>query len=172
MTTYVALLRAVNVGGTSLPMAVLRGLCEELGYDDVQTYIQSGNVLFDTAATEDEIVSVLADALAVRLGKPVGVIVRTASELEATLDQNPFKEEPGNRVVIMFLPTGAPGDALDRVEAPGGERVAIHGREVFVYYPDGQGHSKLRLPFAKDGTGRNRNTVVRLAELAASRAGR
>jgi len=169
MTTYAALLRAVNVGGTSLAMAELRRLCEELGYADVQTYIQSGNVVFETRASEGEVVAALAAALEQHLGKPVGVVVRTGDELAAALGRNPFRDEPGNRVVVIFLPVAAPPEALDGVEAPGGERVVVDGREVFVHYPDGQGHSKLRLPFAKAGTARNVNTVSRLVGLTNTR---
>jgi uncharacterized protein (DUF1697 family) len=163
----VAMLRAVNVGGTNrLAMSDLRALCEGLGLTDVRTYIQSGNVVFRSRLDERALVEGLGGALEGHLGKPVGVLVRTADELDAVLRQNPFAEEPSNRAHVIFLPAAAPSDALESVVASGGERVVVEGREVYVHYPDGAGRSKLKLPFAKAGTARNVNTVTRLAELA------
>src|SRR5262245_13938414 len=97
MATYVAFLRAVNVGGTGkLPMSELRVLCEEAGFKDVTTYIQSGNVVFtskiDAAKTQQK----LEKALAKKMGKPVGVHVRTSSELEAIIKGNPYKKVEAN----------------------------------------------------------------------------
>ena len=163
----IALLRAVNVGGANrLAMAELRALCESVGLTDPKTYIQSGNVVCRTSLDEQVIVDVLGAALEKHLGNPVGVIVRTAAELDAVLARNPFGEEEPNRVHVVFLPVVAPEDAAKQVVAPGGERVVVEGREVYVHYPDGQGRSKLRLPFAKSGTARNVNTAARLAEMA------
>ena len=163
----VALLRAVNVGGANrLAMAELRALCEGLGLTDIQTYIQSGNVVFRTSLDEQALVETLGSALETHLGKPVGVVARTAAELAAVLGRNPFAEEAPNRVHVIFLPSAAPPDAAGSVVATGDERVVVEDREVYVHYPGGAGQSKLKLPFAKEGTARNVNTVTRLAELA------
>jgi uncharacterized protein (DUF1697 family) len=167
MGTFIALLRAINVGGTGkLAMAELAKLCEKAGFTAVTTYIQSGNVVFDSRASEPKVKALLEQALAAKVGKPVGVLLRSAAELEAVLAQNPFKQQPPSRVIVMFLDQAPPKSVLADVVAPGGEELAIHGREIYAHYPAGQGPSKLKLPLANVGTGRNINTVTKLAELA------
>jgi uncharacterized protein (DUF1697 family) len=104
MKTYVALLRAVNVGGTGrLPMSALRQMCEEVGLKQVRTYIASGNVVFKSDTEEAEIKSALEGRLQAYAGKPVGVLVRSAREMAAVLARNPFPGEPGNRTVALFV---------------------------------------------------------------------
>ncbi len=167
MTAYVALLRAINVGGTGkLGMSDLRALCEEAGFDRPRTYIQSGNVVFGSRLPEAKVKAKLEKALAAKMGKPFGVLVRTGAELDAVLKQNPFKKAPPNRVIVSFLDDTPPRNVLDDLVIPGKEVVKVLGREIFVHYPDGMGQSKLKLPFAKAGTGRNLNTVKKLAEMA------
>ncbi|HEY3448660.1 MAG TPA: DUF1697 domain-containing protein [Myxococcales bacterium] len=168
-SVYVALLRAVNVGGTGkLPMAELRALCEDAGFTGVSTYIQSGNVVLKSALPEKKVKATLEAALARKMGKPVGVSVRTGAELAAVLKANPFEKAQPNRVIVLFLDEVPAKGALDAVKIPGREQLSLKGRELFIHYPDGQGTSKLKLPLAKDGTGRNLNTVAKLAELARS----
>jgi uncharacterized protein (DUF1697 family) len=170
VSTFVALLRAVNVGGTGvLPMAELVKLCEKAGFTGVKTYIQSGNVVLGSRAGATTVKATLEKALAVKLGKPVGVHVRTAAELERVLADNPFASAPPNRVIVMFLETAPPKDVLAAVKRPGGEELAVRGRELFIRYPDGQGASKLKVPFADVGTARNINTVTKLAAMALAR---
>jgi uncharacterized protein (DUF1697 family) len=97
MTNYVALLRAVNVGGTGkLPMAELRAMCQSLGFANVRTYIASGNVVFSSKLSETAVKKKLERALETYAGKPVGVVIRTAAELAAVLDANPFKSAAAN----------------------------------------------------------------------------
>ena len=168
MTTYAALLRAINVGGTGkLTMADLRKLCEGCGFTKVATYIQSGNVVFDSRRGEASAEKVLAEALAEKLGKPVGVHLRSASELDAVIAHNPFPDAPPNRVIVFFLDKVPAKAALAGIATPGGEEVVARGREVFVCYPGVQGASKLKLPFQKTGTGRNLNTVRKLRAMLA-----
>lgn len=172
MAGWVALLRAVNVGGTGmLAMSRLRELCEELGFAGAVTYIQSGNVVFRAGGGEAAVRRKLERALAAELGKPVGVHLRTAAELAAVLERNPFPEAPGSQVLVLFLDEAPPEGSLDGLIIPGRERVRLAGREVFVHFPDGMGRSKLKLPFAKTATGRNVNTVAKLLELARRAAG-
>jgi len=98
MTTYIALLRAVNVGGTGkLPMAELRAMCESLGFTNVRTYIASGNVVFASKLSEKSVKAKLEGCLEAYAGKPVGVLVRTGAEVAAALDANPFKSAEPNR---------------------------------------------------------------------------
>jgi uncharacterized protein (DUF1697 family) len=173
MGAYVALLRAINVGGTGkLEMAELRSLCEGCGFTDVATLIQSGNVVFQTKRSEASVLKLLEQTLAEKMGRPVGVLVRSTEELHAVLERNPFPEAPPNRLIVFFLAAPLRRGALDAIETPGGEQVATHGREVYVHYPQGQGTSKLKLPFLKTGTGRNLNTVIKLDAMLTELAGR
>ena len=163
MTTLIALLRAVNVGGTGkLPMAELRKLCADAGFSDVRTYIQSGNVVLRTRGSAASAKTKLEKALAAKLGKPCQVLVRTAEELEATVKGNPFPEAAPNQLLILFLDDAPPKDALKGWKIPGRERLAVRGRELFAQFPDGMGSSKLKVPFADIGTGRNLNSVRKL----------
>jgi uncharacterized protein (DUF1697 family) len=167
MHVYVALLRAINVGGTGkLMMTRLKALCDELGYDAARTYIQSGNVVFRARRAETTVKAQLSAALERELGAPVGVLLRTAAELRATLEHNPFPEANARRVIAFFLDRAPGKAALAGVVTPGGERVRAIGREIFVHYPDGQGRSKLKLPAARQATGRNLNTIAALVEIA------
>jgi len=167
-TAYAALLRAVNVGGTGkLAMTDLARLCEREGFCDVKTYIQSGNVVFTCAGKEPAVKASLEKALAKKVGKPVAVMIRTAPELEAAIAANPFPEAPPNRLLITFFDEPLPKNAVAGVTGPDGEQLAVRGRELFVHYPNGMGASKLKVSAAlKLGTGRNLNTVVKLAEMA------
>ncbi|MDQ0563305.1 uncharacterized protein (DUF1697 family) [Rhizobium mesoamericanum] len=168
MTVYVALLRAINVGGTGkLPMADLKAVCEELGFSDVKTYIQSGNVLFRTNEPQAQVEQKLDDALGMLLGKKPGVLLRTRKELEAVVANAPFPDAKPNYLLVSFLPQTAPDDALDKMVAPDGEEAVLAGREIYVHFPVGSGKSKLKLPALKPGTTRNLNTVRKLAEMAA-----
>ena len=167
MATFVALLRAINVGGTGkLTMADLVKLCEKAGFSGVRTYIQSGNVVFESRATEAKVTATLEKAVAMKVGKPVGVFVRGAAELDQVLADNPFRDAPPNRVIVVFLDEAPPKAALAAVNTPGGEKLVLRGRELYIHYPDGQGVSKLKVPFASAGTGRNINTVTKLAAMA------
>jgi uncharacterized protein (DUF1697 family) len=169
VTTYIALLRAVNVGGTGkLPMADLRALCEKVGFTDVRTYIASGNVVFSSALSASKARVTLEAALAKRLDKPTQVLIRTADELEAVIEANPFPEAEPNRLIVVFLSREESATVLDGWTIPGRERLALVGRELFVHYPDGMGQSKLKVPFADQGTGRNMNSVRALLEMARS----
>ena len=168
MAVYIALLRAVNVGGTgSLPMAELKAICEELGFTDVKTYIQSGNVLFRSDEAEKAIEEQLDEALGKKMRKRPGVLVRSRKELDGIVAHAPFLDAKPNFLLVYFLPEAAPKDALEKMVAPDGEEAKLAGREIYVHYPIGSGRSKLKLPALKAGTSRNLNTVRKLAGLAA-----
>ncbi|KCZ60753.1 DUF1697 domain-containing protein [Hyphomonas chukchiensis] len=169
MTAYVALLRAVNVGGTGkLAMTELAAMCTEAGFADVKTYIASGNVVFRSDLPEAKVRAALDARLEAYAGKPVGVFVRSAREMAAVRDNNPFPDEAGNRVVAIFLEAAPKADALAGLKHQTTEVLKTGTRELYVFYPDGQGQSKLQIPSAKSGTGRNMNTVAKLAEMAAA----
>ena len=168
MTSYVALLRAVNVGGTSkLPMAELKKIGEELGFENPRTFIASGNLLFQSDIPPAEVQKKLEERLAPHMGRHVSVMVRTAAEMAAVVNANPFKDAPGRRVLATFLPEKPPKDALEHARGHDGERLALGKREIYVDYCGALlGRSKLKIPAAVSGTARNMNTVAKLAELA------
>ena len=169
MTGYVALLRAVNVGGTGkLPMADLRSMAESAGFAKVRTYIASGNLVFESDLAETAVKAALEATLEAYAGKAVGVIVRTAEEMAAVLAANPYPDAPANRTVAIFFDAPPPSGFLAAVTGRGSEEVAPGRREIYVHYPDGQGASKLKIPAAAKGTARNLNTIATLADMAAS----
>jgi uncharacterized protein (DUF1697 family) len=167
MTVFVAMLRAVNVGGTGkLPMSELIRACEAAGFEQAKTYIQSGNVVFKSRLAEAKVQAKLAKALETKLKKPATVLVRTATELDAVIAGNPFARAAPNQLLIMFLARAPAHDALASLRIPGSEQLRLLGRELFIHFPDGMGRSKLKVPLAELGTGRNLNTVLKLAALA------
>ncbi len=170
MPTFIALLRAVNVGGTGkLPMSDLKQLCESAGFANVQTYIASGNVVFDSAKKAPQIKKTLEDALLAYAGKPVQVCIRDAGELAQVLKDNPFPDAAPNRTMTIFLDNAPPANTLDEMRGKKDEEVQLGVREIYVSYGEGMGQSKLAIPAARDGTARNMNTVAKLVAIAAAR---
>ena len=168
MASLIALLRAVNVGGTGkLPMSELKAMCEELGFSDVRTYIASGNVVFASRKSEAAVKAALEKRLETYAGKPVGVLVRTADEMARVLADNPFPKLAPNRTMAVFLDRAPPADTLAGVRGQKDEKIKLGRREIYVHYGEGMGQSKLVIPAAKLGTARNMNTVAVLAKMAA-----
>lgn len=170
MPVYVALLRAVNVGGTGkLAMADLKAVCDELGFAGAKTFIQSGNVVFRSDLPEPAVQAKLEQALAAKMGKAPGVLLRSRRQLDdIAAKAERFLDAKPNLLLITFLPEPPPADALDKLVAPDGEEVRIDGREIYIHYPNGSGRSKLKLPALRPGTARNLNTIRKLAEMAAA----
>ena len=169
MTTFIALLRAVNVGGTGrLPMAELTAMCEAEGFARVRTYIASGNVVLASDRDAASIEAALEARLAAYAGKPVGVCVRTGPEMASVLAANPFPDAAPNRTLAIFLGAPPPADALDHVKHRTSERLALGAREIYVDYRDRgtMAGSRLAIPAAAHGTARNMNTVAKLARMA------
>ena len=167
MAVFALLLRAVNVGGTGkLPMSDLKRLCEKAGFRNVRTYIASGNVVAERDGREAEAKSALEAELRAYAAKPVGVIVRTATEMAKVLANNPFADRAVNFTVAIFLDDPPAPDALKNVKGQANEEMRLSEREIYVHYPDGMGRSKLRIPAAAAGTARNMNTVAKLAAMA------
>jgi uncharacterized protein (DUF1697 family) len=167
VTSYVALLRAVNLmGGTVLRMADLKAVADQLGLENPRTFIASGNLLFTSSKKEAAIKSALEAALSKHMSRDVDVMVRTADEMAEVASKNPFADEPGNKVVAIFLDGKPPKDSLEAAKNVADERMALGTREIYVHYPSGQGRSKLKIPAAASGTARNMNSVKKMAELA------
>ena len=168
MPVFIALLRAINVGGTGkLPMGDLRSLCEKAGFRNVRTYIGSGNVVAERDGLEAEAKAALEAELGGYAGKPVGVIVRTGAEMSRVVANNPFPDRAASQTVAIFLDLAPPLDILKDVKGQANEELRLGAREIYVHYPDGIGRSKLRISAAGDGTARNMNTVAKLATMAA-----
>jgi len=175
MGRMVALLRAVNVGGRKLPMAELRALCAALGWQDVATYIQSGNVVFSAEARPQAIEAQLERAIKERFGLDVPVIVRTPGEWAALAASNPFpdaaRDEP-NRLQLLVSKRPPDPDAADKLmaRAQGGESVKAAGGALWFHFPEGVGTSKLTPTLidracGSPATARNYNTVMKLLEM-------
>jgi uncharacterized protein (DUF1697 family) len=174
---WIALLRGINVGGRTVPMAGLRTLCEGLGWREVETYIQSGNVCFAAAGGAPELEAALERALAGAFF-PVPVIARDAAAWGGYLAANPFPEiaaaEP-NRLMLALAKAPPAPDAVARLRerATAGERVERTGDALWLHYPAGAGTSKLapglldRLVGAPVTT-RNWRTVLELARRVAA----
>ena len=168
MGAYVALLRAVNVGGTGkLPMSDLKDICEELGFDAVRTFIASGNVVFTSRKSEAALKTALEKRLAAYAGKPVGVLVRSAAEMAQVFSDNPFPKAAPNRTMAVFLDRAPPADTLAGIRGQRDEQIKLGRREIYIHYGEGMAKSKLVIPAARTGTARNMNTVATLARMAA-----
>jgi uncharacterized protein (DUF1697 family) len=178
MPTYIALLRAINVGGhKKVAMADLRELVASLGFEDVQTLLQTGNLVFRGGVRSGADLERLLEAAAEkRLGLETDFLVRTAKEWEAVVAHNPFpteaKKDPSHLVVQFLKDTPRANDVNALQNAiDGPELVRAVGRQLYVVYPAGIGRSRLTNKLIEDtlgtrGTGRNWNTVLKLAALA------
>src|SRR3954467_14797545 len=153
MTTFVALLRSVNVGGTGkLPMSDLKEICEDLGFAAVRTYIASGNAVFTTRKSEAAVKAGLEKRLETYAGRPIAVLVRTAAEMALVAANNPFPDAAPNRTVAVFLDRAPPADTLASVRGRNDEQIELGRREIYIHYGDGMAKSKLVVPAAKTGT--------------------
>jgi uncharacterized protein (DUF1697 family) len=177
MTRCVSLFRGINVGGNQIVrMDALKELLESLDLRDIQTYIQSGNVVF-TSDNQDvtQIQKHIEDGFAQTFGFPVKVMVRTQGEINTIIENNPFQNQPMKEskwVIVMFLASDPFSTALEDIRKTyaGPEELYINGQEVFIYYPEGMGRSKLSTAFLEKklktmGTARNWNTVLRLQKM-------
>jgi uncharacterized protein (DUF1697 family) len=177
MTTYIGLLRGINVGGANMvAMSELREIIGGLGFSDVKTLLQSGNVVFrGPAKPPAKVESQLEAALEKRLGRKIDFHVRTAAEWLAVVAANPFaaeaKQDPGHLLVSCFKAPLDPAN-VKALEAAivGRERLRADGRHLYMVFPDGIGNSKAAALADKKvqarGTARNWNTALKLAALA------
>ncbi len=164
MTAYVALLRAVNVGGTGkLPMSDLRAIALALGFANVRTFIASGNLLFDSPLSESAVKAMVEARLAAYAGKRVPVLVRNAAEMAAVVAADPFPDAHGSRHMIFFYDATPAPDLIAGCRDVNSERMALGVRELYVDYGDGIRDTKLKIPGKEDRTGRNMNSVSRMA---------
>lgn len=173
MPRFVAMLRGVNVGGSGrMAMADLRACVEAMGHDDVTTHIQTGNVLFRTSTrSAGKLATAMEKAVEADLGFRTPVMIRTAAQLTAALDEDPFPDADPKNLHIAFLrekPTAAKAKALSAPDGP--DELAVVGREVHLHYPDGMGRSKLTGALIEKrlgvpATARRRSVVEKLRDL-------
>lgn len=177
MGAFVSLFRAINVGGNAaVKMDALKEMHSTLGFGKVAAYLQTGNIVFESdSGTPAEIAAQIRGEFGKRFGFDIEVMVRSAAELTALTGKNPFLSDPAKEtkwIVVLFLsstPDNQNGETL--LKAWGGpEELHLEGQELFMYYPNGIGRSKLTNTFIEKklkvvGTGRNWNTVVKLQEL-------
>ena len=169
MTGYVALFRAVSLGDTEkLPMNFLAEMCAAAGSSYVQTYIANGNVVFQSDESEDQIRSDIERRLADYKDREIIVVLRSASDLTDVLFRNPFPMADRNDVIAIFTDAPLPSDPYRGVTGVKNEKIRLGSRELFVFYPDGMAGSQLTLPLHIDGTLRNINTIIKLAEMASN----
>ena len=178
MPVVISLLRAVNVGGHAvIKMADLRALYESLKFADVQTYVQSGNVVFRTDGKDfSKLAKRIQTAIAGKFGVTPGVMLRTTAEMRNVVARNPFAKRKGiepNKLHVSFLDGKLPPAACERLRAiPLTTEELIPGdRELYIYCSEGMG--KAKLPWSKveeicamRGTARNWNSVTKLLEMA------
>ena len=143
-------------------------MCMKIGFTKVRTFIASGNVVFESSLSEARVKSALQRSLAAYTGKPVGVLIRTAAEMEAVLIANPFPNAPRNCTVAIFLDQPPPADALHYATGQKNEEVQLGLREIYVHYGEGMADSRLKIPVAKEGTARNINTIAKLTKMSAA----
>lgn len=168
MTSYVALLRAVNVGGTGkLAMADLRDMGLELGFGNVRTFIASGNLLFESALEESAVKQRLEARLTIFAGKRVPVLVRTAEEMAAIVAADPFPDAHSSRHLIYFMDHPPQPDLPTLCRDINGERIALGTRELYVDYGEGIRFTRLKIPGKEDRTARSINSVRKITALLA-----
>ena len=172
----IVLLRGINLGPRNrIPMAELRALLTDTGYEDVRTYVQSGNVVLDSPVSTKQLAPDLEKLISEQFGFAVPVVVRTRDELAKVVATDPLKKyvtDP-KRYLVSFLSDAPARDAIEQLEiaATKGERVELHGRELYAWLPEGAARSKLWSGLASDrlgvtATARNWNTVTTLLQMA------
>lgn len=177
MARHVVLLRGINLGPRNrIAMPALRETLEEAGFEDVRTYVQSGNVVVSTRLRPEQTRKACERAIADAFGLEIAVVVRTRAELARVVERNPLGDVATDpkRHQVSFLSDPVPAAVVERLEQAraGSEALAVHGREIYAWHPDGAARSKLWTQLAGKGLGvtatsRNWTTVTALLELAA-----
>jgi uncharacterized protein (DUF1697 family) len=176
MGRQIVLLRGINLGANKrVPMAELRELFSGAGFEDVRTYLQSGNVVVSADAPPDELEERAERLLAERFGFDVPVVVRTRDQLEDVVERDPFAGIADNpkRYQVSFLSAGLDDEVAARLTelALPSERLLVDGRELYAWHPDGVARSKLWAKLASPtlgvkATARNWTTVTMLLAMA------
>jgi len=176
METKIAILRGINVGGKrKILMVDLKSLCEKLGWKEVRTYIQSGNVIFNSTEQNAELENTLENAIAEKFGFDVPVIVRSSNELQISIDKNPFYDNDADvtQIHLTLLKENPIDEDVKQIQTFNYEpdRFVINDKEVFIYCEGKYHQSKLTNNFFEKklkvgATTRNWKTVLKLIELS------
>ena len=173
MTTYVALLRGINVGTAKrVAMPALRQLATSLGYGGARTHINSGNLILTSDQPAEEVVHALEQGIEQTFGLHSDVVVRTAERLAEVVRDNPYPDGDPSRVTVAFLAGPAPAGVTERLAALAAddEPFTVRPLEVYVHYGRGQAASALAAKFAAtlgvSATVRNLRTVTKLVDLS------
>ena len=182
MTVYVAMLRGVNVGGNSLRMDWLRQACEDIGLQDVRTYVQSGNIVFSSGLSALKLVQTLKATIDAQTRLPVTVVIRSASEMANIIAGNPFLKQRGvdiTKLHVTFLAKAPSKPALDKLDALAGTRdeYRLAKREIYLHCPINYGETRLsntaiEKALSLGATTRNWKTVAALCVMANGRLDR
>ncbi|GCE15864.1 DUF1697 domain-containing protein [Tengunoibacter tsumagoiensis] len=178
MTIFLALFRGINVNGRVVKMDMLKELHASLGFTDVITYIQSGNVIFTSNETDSlTLTQRIEEGFQQKFGFRSSVIIRTVDELQQIIDNTPFHDQPEKEpkwIVVTFFSSPPREDAVEQFQKlyQGPEELYLKGRDLYTYYPESIGHSKLPAHqlskiLQADGTARNWNTILKLQKLMA-----
>jgi uncharacterized protein (DUF1697 family) len=172
----IVLLRGINLGSRNrIAMPALRELLTGAGYDQVRTYVQSGNVVLESRRTPAAVAKACEELIAAELGLDIAVVVRTRDELAEVVRRDPLGDVAANpkRYQVSFLESEPDAKALEKVSALAvdGERIEAIGREIYAWHPDGVARSKLWAGLAGKGLGmkataRNWTTVTTLLQMA------
>ena len=170
--TYVAFLRGVNLGpNNKISMPALRSMAEDLGYTDVATYINSGNLIINSPKKAASVEREIADAIKDTFGRPIDVAVRTPAQLKKLLAENPYPDGNPSQVTVAFLTKAPAADAEQKVAAVAKdyEPFTFSGQQVYVNYSKGIGKSKLAEKFSSiigvSSTVRNIRTLEKVLAL-------
>lgn len=175
MSARICLLRGVNVGGVKVPMAELKAIAADAGFDNPRTLLASGNLVVDSDAAPDAVALKLEAGIEAHFGRRIEVVVRTPEQWAELIAANPFPAEAkdgGSKLLVMLMKDGIKPGAVEALRgfAAGEEKAEAVGGDLFFWHPDGIGRSKMAekaLPrLIGVGTGRNWNTVLKLAEMA------
>lgn len=173
MKTYISILRGINVSGQKkIKMADLKALYEKLGFSDVQTYIQSGNVVFKAKETEaNKLEKLIFDAIQKEYGFDVPNLILTAKEVEEALNNNPFKDI--EKMYFTFLTETPQQENIEKLKTYSFEEeyYELNGKVIYSHFPNGAGRAKMNNNFFENklkvmATSRNLNTTQKLLEMA------
>ena len=166
MRKYAALLRAVNVGGTGkLPMAELRKMCADAGFQNAKPLLASGNVVFETTLSKQDAHTALSVKLRDHFGTNIGLFILDGAQMRAVYDANPFSDHPPSQIGVLFVNDLPTQEDCRSAKGLKDEVMISDAGVLFIKFPSGMGKSKLAVPSANKGTMRNMNTVRKLSEL-------
>jgi len=149
-----------------ISMKKLAGIFSDFGFENPHTYLNSGNIILKSSFSEDELTEKIKTGLSENLGTDINILIRNSIDLEQIANENPFPDAPGSKVGVYLVKEPIDERILSEFITSGREKIVLGRREVYIYYPDGIGRSRLKFPgILKDGTMRNINTITKLVKI-------